>query len=143
VSTSQDLPLRFEVGKHTVIYEPERIFHLTLVGLFNGPDSEIVQRHIFEYADRYGEFSFLVDVSRLNGLDPASRRLWATPSRKHPFEAAYLYGSSFATRTLILSVYRAGKLLLPHFFKWAVKMSPNEESARQEIAKDRAAAKNT
>lgn len=133
-----DLPRRFEVGDHTIIFEPNRIFHFFLRGKLSGPDTQEVQRLVFEFADAYGPFAFLVDVSTMTGLDPAARRLWAQPSREYSFEAAYLYGSSFTIRTLILSVYRAGKLLLPHFFQWDVMMPPNEAAARELIAKARA-----
>lgn len=144
VNTSHHvLPQRFEVGDHTIIYEPDRVFHFFLRGHLRLSDTIEIQRLVFDYGDRYGSFAFLVDVTKMAGLDPAARKLWAGPSRSYPFEVAYLYGSSFATRTLILSVYRAGKLLLPHFFTWAIKMPPDEESARQEIAKDRASTKNT
>lgn len=137
VNTSQDLPQRFDFGKHSVIYEKDRIFHFLLRGNLSRGDTQEVQRLIFEYADRYGSFAFLVDVSTMSGLDPAARQLWARPVRSYPFDAAYLYGSSFAIRTLILSVYRAGKLLLPHFFQWQIVMPPDEATARKVIANER------
>lgn len=138
MNVSEDLPQRFEVGDHTIIYEPDRVFHFFLRGRLNGPDTREIQRLIFEFAEQVGTFAFLVDVSTMTGLDPAARHLWARPTRDYHFETAYLYGANFAIRTLILSVYRAGKLLFPQFFQWNIVMPPNEAAARALIAKNRA-----
>lgn len=131
-------PSRTDINGHTIIVEPARILHFIIRGDLRLEETKFVQSLIFELGDQYGRFSFLVDVTNMAGFDSATRQAWVHVPKQFPFDVASLYGGSFATRTLIKTVYRAALLLHPSFFQFALELPKTEEEARAIIAAYRA-----
>lgn len=129
---------RTEINGHTIIVEPDRILHFIIRGDLRLKETKFVQSLIFELGDQYGRISLLVDVTKMAGFDSTTRQAWVHVPKQFPFDVASLYGGSFATRTLIKTVYRAAVLLHPSFFTFALELPKTEEEARAIIAAYRA-----
>jgi hypothetical protein len=129
---------RFDIERHTVITEPDRMFHFIVRGDLNVVETKRVQRILFDFGNRCGQAAFLVNISEMTGLDNATRQAWVHVDEPLPIEFACLYGGSFAIRTLATTVYRAGKVLKPSFFQFSLELPKDEASARAAIAAHRA-----
>ena len=73
----------------------------------------------------------LVALDGLMDFDAGARARFARPPRPYPFYAVAYHGGIFPVRVLILTVMRAGKLIVPKAFAFDVQTFETEAEARR------------
>ncbi len=131
---------RTELNGHTITIEPDQTLHVILRGDLRLEETKFIQAQLYALGDRYGGVACLFDISRMAGFDHATRQAWVRVSRPLPVAIGCFYGGSFTIRTLISTVYKAGRLLLPDFFQFTIEFPPTEAEGRALIAAYRAKA---
>ena len=89
---------------------------------------------VIRAGDDLGPFPILVDLDRLADFDSGARQVFARPSRPYPLSAVAYFGGPFATKTLIHTIVRAGKLIAPKSFVFEVQWFPTEAESRRFLA---------
>ncbi|MBK9258937.1 MAG: STAS/SEC14 domain-containing protein [Polyangiaceae bacterium] len=126
-----------EIGKHVIRVE-NGILQVLFSGRVSVEEAKRIQACVLEAGDRFGLLAALVDLDGLADFDSGSRAHFARPSRPYPFYAVAYYGGSFPVRVLILTVMRAGKLIVPKAFDFELQTFEKEAEARRFLETARA-----
>ncbi len=103
---------------------------------FRGPstaaDAERIKTIYIEISERAGPFDVIFDVSDL-ALEPGARAAWTHGDKPYPLRHVVVFGANFAARTMVMTVYRAGRLIAPARFPFQIEFAATEEEARARI----------
>jgi hypothetical protein len=122
----------FEVGKHVLRVENGivQMFYSGHVGI---DEAKALQDALFEAGDRFGALAALIDLGGLGDVDADARAQFARPYRPYPVYAVAYYGGTFASRVLMRTVLRAGKLIMPKSFPFEFEILETEAEARRSL----------
>jgi hypothetical protein len=126
-----------EIGNHVLRVE-NGIVQLFFSGHVGIDEAKGLQDALFEAGDRFGMLAALVDLDGLGDVDPAARALFARPNRPYPVYAVAYYGGTFASRVLMRTVLRAGKLMAPKSFPMDIGILETKTEARRFLETARA-----
>jgi hypothetical protein len=132
--------LRWELGRHVIRWEPPDLLFVSLRGPASVADAAQVQAIYDAVHERAGNFYVVFDTSRLEFMEAGARAAWIRRDKPYPIRHVVAFGASFALRTLIITVYRAGRLVAPASFPFPFEWAENEEKARLRIDEIRRAA---
>lgn len=136
-------PARIEFGNQVIVAEADDILCVRVQGLLTGKEARWVQAIMLEYGSVFGSFDFIVDVKHLQGFDTEARHIWVHATVPYEIRAMYAINASFAAKTLLWSIYRAGRILRPAFFGFTLETFATEKEARTVIQQRRLASTNT
>lgn len=126
---SRSSPTIYEIGNHVI-----RVEGGVLLVLFKGrvstKDAVLFQEHVLSAGDRFGVLAALVELDGLVDFDTGARAQFARVERQYPFYAVAFYGGTFASRVLVTTILRAGKLIAPARFPFAFDVFPTAPEAR-------------
>ncbi|MDI1448486.1 hypothetical protein [Polyangium sp. 6x1] len=132
----------WEVNRNEVRWEPPDLVRVTLRGVTTKADSLRMKAIYDEISERGGPFYALVDGTQLESLEPTARTSWTKQEDKpYPIRHAVAFGASFAMRTLVMTLYRAARILAPSRFPFPVEFVATEPEARARIDELRRAAR--
>jgi hypothetical protein len=120
----------FEVGKHVLRVE-NGVVQMSYSGHVSIDEAKGLQDALFEAGDRFGKLAALIDLNGLGSIDAGARAQFARPSRPYPVYAVAYYGGTFASRVLLRTVLRAGKVIAPKSFSFDVDIFDTKEEARR------------
>lgn len=136
-------PARIELGQQVILVEADDILCVRVQGLLTGKEARWVQAAMLDYGSVFGPFDFIVDVKDLQGFDAEARKIWVHATVPYEIRAIYAVNASFGAKTLLWSIYRAGRILRPTFFGFTLETFSTEEEARALIRQRRLASTNT
>lgn len=121
---------RADVRQHAVIVE-NGVGWVLFSGRVSMEDARDIKDIVIGLELTFGRLPMLVDLDRLVDFDSGARAVFARPQKSYPFSAVVYYGGNFASRTLILTIIRAGKLIAPKDFDFDVLGFSTEAEARR------------
>jgi len=122
--------MTFQIGNHTIRVE-DGVLQIFFAGRMDVDEVKLLQTRIFEAGDRFGLLTCLVDLDKLVDFDAGVRGLLARPARPYPFDAVAYFGGTFAVRTLVTTVNRAGRFIAPKAFAFDGRTFATEAEARR------------
>lgn len=134
----QERPSQFEIGRQLVSVELDDVLCFRVRGMLTEEEARGLQATMFDYGRLFGPFDFIVDAKDLSGFNAGARQVWVHTKEPYRIRAMYSIGTTFTTRTLLMSIHRAGRVLMPENFKFSLEVYNSETDARNMIAKRRA-----
>ena len=142
VDVESPLPARYEIGRHLIVVEQDDLVRLAFRGRMTGPEAVRLKQVVYDLGERLGELDFLVDIGELESFDAGGRAQFARPERPYPFRDVMIFGGSFASRMLIATIVRAGRLIVPQYFGFSTEFVSTEQEARARLTAIRAGKRN-
>ncbi len=130
MNKSTTATFRAEIGQHAVIVD-HGVARVLFSGRVSVEEARDIANVVFDFGDKFGRLPVLVDLDSLVDFDSGARAVFARPSKPYPFSTVAYFGGNFATRTLILTIVRAGKLIAPKEFGFAISGFATEAEARR------------
>ncbi|MDI1477951.1 hypothetical protein [Polyangium sp. y55x31] len=131
----------WEVGRNEVRWEPPDLVRITFRGVTTTADS-LRMTEIYDAIDeRAGHFYVLVDGREVEALEPGARAAWLDRDKPYPIRHLVSFGATFSMRALVMTIYRAGRILAPSRFTFPLEFKATEQEARARIDELRRAAR--
>ncbi len=134
VDNTHTSSFRAEVGQHAVVLE-NGIVRVLFAGRVSMDDARQISEIVIELSDAIGVFPAIVDLDGLADFDSGARTVFARPVAPFRFSAVAYFGGNFASRTLIQTIVRAGKIVSPKSFDFDVRGFATESEARRFLEK--------
>lgn len=131
-------PSRSEFGQQLIIAELDNVLYFRIRGMLHGDEAQWMQSAAIEYGERFGPFDIVADVRGFEGFDSAARRVWVHSKTAYSIQTMYAIGATFAGRTVLWGIHRAGRLLKPTHFAFEIEWCDSEQNARAMHANRRA-----
>lgn len=123
-------PSRSEFGHQLIIAELNNVLYFRIRGMVTGDEARWMQSATIEYGERFGAFDIIADVRGFEGFDSAARRVWVHSTTAYAIKTMYAIGATFAGRTVLWGIHRAGRLLKPTHFAFDIEWCDSEQDAR-------------
>jgi len=120
-------------------WEPPDVLFVALRGAASAADAATLGAIYDAVDERAGHFYVVFEAAELAFVDPGARAAWVRRDKPYPIRHVLAYGASFSVRTLVFTVYRAGRLISPASFPFPFEWVASEEEARARVATLRAA----
>jgi len=130
-------PAQFAIGKQLVNVELDDILCFRVQGTLTEEEALGLQAAMCDYGRLFGSYDFIVDVTQLNGFNVGARKVWVQAKEMYRIRTMYTIGTNFSSRTLLMSIHRAGRVLQPDHFKFSLEVYQSEAAARAVIARRR------
>jgi hypothetical protein len=134
-------PTRIESGKQVIVAEADDILCIRVQGYLTGTEARWAQSAMFDYGTLFGPYDIVVDIGNLLGFDSEARQIWVHATKPYQIRSLYAVNGSFAAKTLLWGIYRAGRVLQPAYFDFTFETFTTEAEARALIQTRRSAAK--
>ncbi|MDI3282252.1 hypothetical protein [Polyangium sp. 15x6] len=122
------------VGRHVVRLERPDLVSVAFRGATSAAEAEQIRDVYIAIGKQVGKFDILFDASDLVFLEAGARAAWTRGGKVYPLRHVVCFGASFPTRTVIMTVYRAGRLLVPSVFDFHIEFAATEQEARTRLA---------
>ncbi|WP_272418768.1 hypothetical protein [Polyangium jinanense] len=122
------------VGRHVVRLERPDLVSVAFRGATSAAEAEKIRDVYIAIGEQVGRFDVLFDASDLVFLEAGARAAWTRGGKVYPLRHVVCFGANFPTRTVIMTVYRAGRLLAPSIFDFHIEFVPTEQEARNRLA---------
>lgn len=129
----------WEIGRHLVRWERPDLVFLALRGPTSATEAARIRAIYAEIGERVGPYHVVFDASELVFIEAGSRAAWLRDDQPYPFRSVIVFGANFSTRAVVMTVYRAGRLVAPSLFKFPFEFVATEEDARARIHELRSA----
>ncbi|MRG92124.1 hypothetical protein [Polyangium spumosum] len=123
----------WEIGRHLVRWERPDLVFLTLRGPTSAAEAMRIRAIYAEIGERVGPYHVVFDASELVFIEAGSRAAWTRADKPYPFRSVLVFGANFSTRAVIMTVYRAGRLVAPSLFEFHFEFVSTEVEARARI----------
>lgn len=98
-------------------------------------DARRISQVVIQLGETIGMLPAIVDLDRLADFDSGARTMFARPEAPFRFSAVAYFGGNFASRTLIQTIVRAGKIVSPKSFDFDVRGFATEQEAQRFLQK--------
>jgi len=118
------------IGSHEVQFAPPDVIHVIIRGVLDEADVRELIHLTTSQSDLLGsKMCCICDMSQFERMTSAVRKVSVSVDRPYPYYAVAFLGASFATRTILEMVMRAGRIVSRKHFHFTHKFVISNDEA--------------
>ncbi|MDI3282251.1 hypothetical protein [Polyangium sp. 15x6] len=133
----------WEVSRNEIRLERPDLVFIAFRGSTTTADTVRMKEIYDTIGEKVGRFYAIVDATQIESLEPGARAVWLERDKPYPIRHIVAYGGSFSIRMVVMTMYRAARILSPSRVPFPMEFATGEQEARARIDQIRRAARHS